>query len=108
MILRGHLLDQWGKHLQGGELEGWLAPEITANNRQGIGAWSDDELVRYLKTAANDKTVAAGPMAEALDNSLQHLNNSDLSAIADYLNAQPGSEDKFTTVKRCSGYDGPW
>lgn len=85
--------DQWGKHLQGGELEGWLAPEITANNRQGIGAWSDDELVRYLKTGANDKTVAAGPMAEAVHNSLQHLNNSDLSAIADYLKAQPGSED---------------
>lgn len=84
--------DEPGMHMQGGELEGWLAPEITSNTRQGIGAWSNQQLVRYLKTGANDKTVAAGPMAEAVHNSLQHLNDQDLSAIAVYLKSLPGSQ----------------
>lgn len=94
--------DKMGVHLQGGELEGWLAPEITGNTRQGIGGWSDDELVHYLKTGANDKTVAAGPMAEAVHNSLQHLNDQDLTAIATYLKSLPGSEDKSVAL---SGMD---
>lgn len=57
---------------RGNQLEGWLAPEITGNKRQGVGAWSNEELVDYLKTGANDKTVAAGPMAEAVHNSATH------------------------------------
>jgi mono/diheme cytochrome c family protein len=85
--------DNFGVHLQGGELQGWFAPEITGNTRQGIGDWSNDEVVQYLKTGANSRTVAAGPMAEAVTNSLQHLSDSDLHAIAVYLKSLPGSKD---------------
>ena len=50
-------------------------------------------MVQYLKTGANSRTVAAGPMAEAVTNSLQHLSDSDLHAIAVYLKSLPGSKD---------------
>jgi len=94
--------DDLGVHLQGGELQGWYAPEITGNTRQGIGVWSDDEVVRYLKTGTNTRTVASGPMAEAVENSLQHLNVSDLKAIAVYLKSLPGSKDDSTPLTGAS------
>jgi len=41
-----------GDALGGGELQGqgWFAPNITSDVRQGIGGWSDQQLVAYLKT----------------------------------------------------------
>ena len=53
------------KKLQGGTLQGWFAPEITGDRQHGLGAWSLDDTVAYLKTGANSFTVASGPMAEA-------------------------------------------
>lgn len=78
--------------LQGGELEGWHAPEITGNRHTGIGAWSNAQLVQYLKTGSNDVAVASGPMAEAVTNSTQHMSDEDLLAIAVYLQNLPGSD----------------
>lgn len=85
--------DKGGKYLQGGELQGWYAPEITGNIRQGIGSWSDKELVEYLKTGGNARSVASGPMGEAVNHSLQYLSESDLNAMAVYLKSLPGSKD---------------
>ncbi|QZP31272.1 cytochrome c [Pseudomonas sp. DR48] len=74
------------KPLAGGSLGSWYAPNITSDKSSGIGAWSSDELVAYLRTGhADDKAQAAGPMAEAVEHSLQHLDGADLKAIAAYL-----------------------
>ncbi len=74
------------KPLAGGALGSWYAPNITSDKTSGIGAWSSDELVAYLRTGhADDKAQAAGPMAEAVEHSLQHLDGADLKAIAAYL-----------------------
>ncbi|MET0123872.1 MAG: cytochrome c, partial [Pseudomonas caspiana] len=52
----------------------------------GIGAWSSDEIVAYLRTGhVEGKAQAAGPMAEAVEHSLQYLPDTDLKAIAAYL-----------------------
>jgi mono/diheme cytochrome c family protein len=70
----------------GAQLGPWYAPNITSDPVSGIGAWSDDELVAYLKTGhVNGKNQAAGGMAEAVQNSLQFLSNDDLKSIAVYL-----------------------
>jgi len=75
-----------GKALAGGALGSWFAPNITSDKVSGIGAWSSDELVAYLRTGhVEGKAQAAGPMAEAVENSLQHLSDVDLKAIAAYL-----------------------
>jgi len=74
------------KALSGGSLGAWYAPNITSDKISGIGAWSSDELVAYLRSGHVDgKAQAAGPMAEAVENSLQYLGNDDLKAIAAYL-----------------------
>ena len=76
--------------LAGGSVGSWYAPNITSDANSGIGAWSGAELVQYLKTGhVHDKAQAAGPMAEAIENSLQHLPDADLEAIATYLKAVP-------------------
>ena len=74
------------KALSGGMVGPWFAPNITSDKVSGIGGWSDDELVQYLRTGhATGKNQAAGGMAEAVQNSLQFLPDSDLHAIATYL-----------------------
>jgi mono/diheme cytochrome c family protein len=71
--------------LTGATLQGWFAPDITNDSRKGIGGWSSDDLVQYLKTGANKWTLASGPMAEAVSHSTSRMNDEDILAIATYL-----------------------
>ncbi|MGA1833706.1 c-type cytochrome [Rhizobium wenxiniae] len=83
--------------LAGGSVGSWYAPNITSDKHAGIGGWSDDQLIQYLKTGnVPGKAQAAGPMAEAVENSLQHLSDNDLKAIVTYLKDVPaiGSAEK--------------
>ncbi|MBO9686766.1 MAG: cytochrome c [Mitsuaria chitosanitabida] len=76
--------------LSGANVGPWFAPNITSDKVHGIGGWSDDELVQYLKTGqVHGKAQAAGPMAEAIEHSLQHLPEADLRAIVAYLKQTP-------------------
>jgi mono/diheme cytochrome c family protein len=71
--------------LAGATLQGWFAPDITNDPRKGIGGWSKDDLVQYLKTGTNDWTLASGPMADAVTHSTSRMTDEDISAIATYL-----------------------
>jgi len=71
--------------LTGATLQGWFAPDITNDTRKGIGGWSTDDLVQYLKTGTNKWTLASGPMAEAVSHSTSKMNDEDILAIATYL-----------------------
>lgn len=74
------------KYLQGAVVGGWYAPNLTSDPISGIGGWSNQELVQYLKTGhVEGKAQAGGGMAEAVQNSFQHLSDDDLNAIATYL-----------------------
>ncbi|WP_245546407.1 c-type cytochrome [Frateuria aurantia] len=74
----------------GSQLGSWHAPNITSDKVSGIGGWSDQELATYLKTGHLDgKAQAAGPMAEAITNSLQHLTDGDIHDIIVYLRSLP-------------------
>jgi mono/diheme cytochrome c family protein len=81
-ILGGDNNDQ---ALEGATLQGWFAPNITMDSRKGIGGWSRDDLVEYLKTGTNNRTLASGPMAEAVTHSTSRMTDEDISAIATYL-----------------------
>lgn len=79
--------------LSGGSVGAWYAPDITSNAKSGIGAWTQAELVQYLRTGqVHGKAQAAGPMAEAIEHSLQYLPEADLKAIAAYLQHTVPSE----------------
>jgi mono/diheme cytochrome c family protein len=71
--------------LTGATLQGWFAPDITPDDHKGIGGWSKDELVQYLKTGTNSWTLASGPMAEAVSHSTSKMPDADIAAIATYL-----------------------
>jgi mono/diheme cytochrome c family protein len=80
------MAEQNGAALAGGPLGAWYAPNISSDPISGIGGWSQAELVQYLGTGnLKGKAQAAGPMAEAIQDSLQYLTNDDLQAIAAYL-----------------------
>jgi mono/diheme cytochrome c family protein len=76
--------------LQGNRLDGWYAPDITGNRATGLGSWSEAEIVAYLRTGRNARAIAAGPMAEVVTDSTQHMTLEDLQAIATYLHSMPG------------------
>ncbi|BDH46361.1 cytochrome c [Salmonella enterica subsp. enterica serovar Choleraesuis] len=78
------------RRFSGAHQEGWLAPNITADRKSGIGSWSDSEIISYLRDGhASGKGVAAGGMAEAVEYSLRHLSAADLQAITAYLRKIP-------------------
>jgi mono/diheme cytochrome c family protein len=86
--------DKNSQFLEGATLQGWFAPNITADPHKGIGAWSEDEIVQYLKTGANRFDIASGPMAELVEKSSQHWTDADLKAVAVYLKAGRNGEAK--------------
>ncbi|MFX5660773.1 cytochrome c, partial [Acinetobacter baumannii] len=73
----------------GGTLIGWHAPSLGSDLRTGIGGWSAEEIVEYLKTGRNQRSAASGPMAEVVYFSTQHMTDADLKAIATYLKDLP-------------------
>lgn len=80
--------------LSGGDVGGWHAPNITADPVSGIGGWTNDEIVTYLRNGhVPGKGVAAGGMGEAVDHSLRYLTPDDLGAIAAYLKASKPIRD---------------
>jgi mono/diheme cytochrome c family protein len=78
----------------GGEAGGWHAPNITSDPVSGIGGWSNEQLVTYFRTGhVAGKGVAAGGMAEAVENSLRSMTPADLLAMAAYLRSVPAVRD---------------
>lgn len=91
--------DKNSKALEGGTLENWYAPDISPNAHKGIGGWSLDELVQYLKTGANTFAIASGPMAEVVDYSTSHMTEPDLLSIATYLkDSRPADKEDRANV----------
>ncbi len=79
----------------GGVIDGWYAPNITPDGHQGIGAWSDEEVVTYLKTGTapgNRPGVAAGPMRQTIEESLCKLEDGGLKAMVAYLRTIPAKQ----------------
>ncbi|MGH8216389.1 MAG: c-type cytochrome [Rhodanobacteraceae bacterium] len=84
--------------MQGGFGENAFAPNLAGGLRDGLGGWSVAEIVEYLKTGSNDKSSAAGPMAEVVNDDTQYLTNADLTAIATYLKDLPRMEPDAGSV----------
>jgi mono/diheme cytochrome c family protein len=92
---RGFLMQELSKRaFAGGQVGPWYAPNVTSDVNSGIGSWSQDELVQYLRTGdAHGKAQAAGSMGEAVEHSFQYLTNADLNAIATFVRTIPAIRD---------------
>lgn len=79
--------------LAGGEVAGWVAPNISSDPRQGIGDWTDDQLAAFLKTGVAPQGVVFGPMADVVHDSLRYLTDEDTRAIVAYLRITPAHNE---------------
>lgn len=80
--------------LQGGYGEHWFATNITGNPGEGLGHWTVDEIVEFLKTGATRRARAYGPMQEVVQHSTMHMSKADLTAMAVYLKDQKGTAER--------------
>ncbi|WLB85211.1 cytochrome c [Bradyrhizobium elkanii] len=80
-------------------MQNWYAPSLTSNKETGLGDWTIEEIVDYLRKGVSAKGAVYGPMAEVVYNSLQYLNDDDARAMAVYLKglAQGGPPEKAST-----------
>lgn len=83
--------DSSPNYLSGAELDGWYAPSLRGDIRTGLGTWSKEDIVEFLKHGHNRIGTAFGSMIEAVNNSTSYLSDSDLNAIATYLKSLPAS-----------------
>src|SRR5262249_18347017 len=74
----------------------WYAPSLTSNKEAGLGDWSIQEIVDYLRTGVSARGAVYGRMREVAYTSLQYPNDEDIRAMAVYLKglAQGTSPDK--------------
>ena len=82
--------------LLGGMIEplGWYAPSLTSSAEAGLGSWEVPHIVELLKTGVSPRASVFGPMAEVVQESLQHLDTGDVTAMAVYLKALPAEPAK--------------
>ena len=95
--------DRMSNRLEGGNLDNWVAPDLTGNTRTGLGSWTVADIVDYLKTGRNAHSNAGGSMAEVVTFSTSLLTDQDLNAIAVYLKDRPASSDAAADTKPDAG-----
>jgi mono/diheme cytochrome c family protein len=77
----------------GGDLDSWVAPDLTPNGRSGLGGWDLEDISEYLKTGRNTHAGAAGAMADVVTYSTSLLSDADRRAMAVYLHSLMPSPD---------------
>jgi alcohol dehydrogenase (quinone), cytochrome c subunit len=83
-------LDNGGAaYLAGAELDAWFAPNLRGDVRTGLGEWSRDDVVAFLKSGHNNKSVVFGSMLDVINNSTPYLADDDLQAMAIFLKSLP-------------------
>jgi mono/diheme cytochrome c family protein len=78
-------------HTSHGRTLDWSATNLTSAP-SGLGAWSTEDLVSYLKHGMSPQAGVFGPMNEVVLNSTRHLEERDLRAMAVYLKSLPAQE----------------
>jgi mono/diheme cytochrome c family protein len=76
----------------------WYAPDLSTRRGGGLDGWSGRDIIDLLKRGQSAKGAAFGPMAEVVHNSIQYLNDDDLSAMAVYLQSLPPRAAQVSVV----------
>lgn len=70
-------------------LEGWIAKNLRGDHKDGLGSWSEAEIVAFLKTGRSERSAVFGGMSDVVEHSMQYMTEADLTAIARYLKSLP-------------------
>jgi len=76
-----------GPGLKGGLIPvlGWYAPSLASSN---------PHVAQLLRTGVSPEGAVFGPMADVVGQSLQHLSEQDVGAMADYLKSLPAEKEE--------------
>jgi mono/diheme cytochrome c family protein len=85
-------------YLSGAALDAWYAPDLRGDMRTGLGSWSKDDIVEFLKHGHNRVGTAFGSMIDVVNNSTPYLSDSDIDAIAVYLKSLPATSTQQTVA----------
>lgn len=77
--------DESSHPFEGGKLDNWVAPDLTGNERTGLGGWSVEDIAAYLRNGRNSRAAAGGAMADVITYSTSLMTEPDRQAIAVYL-----------------------
>ncbi len=66
----------------------WYAPDLTQDKETGMASTPLAEIVQLLRTGESRQAQTSGPMAEVVQHGTQHLTESDLQAMAVYLQSR--------------------
>ena len=75
-------------------LEGWIAKSLRGDHKDGLGSWSEEQLVQFLETGRSDRSAVFGGMSDVVVHSMQYMSQDDLTAIARYLKSLPAVDPK--------------
>jgi mono/diheme cytochrome c family protein len=84
--------DKRSQAFQGADLQNWFAPNLGPDLRDGLGSWSEQDIVEYLKTGRNKRNNSTGPMSEVIVYSTSQLSDEDVRAMATYLKDLPNQK----------------
>ena len=90
--------ERGGAFLAGASLDNWSAPNLRGDLNSGLGRWSADEIVAFLKTGHSRHGSAFGAMRDVVLYSTSAMNDADLAAIAKYLKSLSPSLDRRQSV----------
>ncbi len=77
--------------------EGEATPNLTPDDKTGLGGWSEDDLATYLTIGMDPEGDFAGSlMADVIEHGTGKLIEADITAIIAYLRALPPIENKIT------------
>ena len=72
----------------------WYASSLTGEKRTGLGDWETRDIAQLLKTGVSPRGAVSGPMSEVVRQSLQHLGDADIEAMAAYLKSLPQNDSE--------------
>jgi mono/diheme cytochrome c family protein len=83
--------DKTSQSFYGGPVDNWVAPDLTGNDRTGLGRWNVADIAEYLGSGRNSLAGAGGAMADVITYSTSLMTDADRRAIAVYLKSQSAS-----------------
>ena len=71
---------------------------LTSLQEASTADWPLHDIIQLLKTGLSSRAATAGPMADVVSQSLQHLDEQDAHAMATYLKSLPQSDPRSRGV----------